>query len=116
MNIKEFLVTILSEAKRPQIQCLSLEGEFWVCSEANSRMVKNSFQRGKGYLGNSLLTGRTGKVNKREMLSLQASYSISEGYFPKVNEEEGFCCFMSLLYPLFDHVREVLPQIELVVL
>jgi hypothetical protein len=26
-NIKEFLVTILSEAKRPQIQCLSLKGE-----------------------------------------------------------------------------------------
>jgi hypothetical protein len=33
-NIKEFLVTILSEA--------------------NSRMVKNSFQRAEWYLGNSL--------------------------------------------------------------
>jgi hypothetical protein len=43
-NIKEFLVTILSEVKRPQIQCLSLKGEFWICSEASSRMVKNSFQ------------------------------------------------------------------------
>jgi hypothetical protein len=27
-NIKEFLVTILSEAKPPQIQCLSPKGEF----------------------------------------------------------------------------------------
>jgi hypothetical protein len=27
-NIKEFLVTILSEVKRPQTQCLSPEGEF----------------------------------------------------------------------------------------
>jgi hypothetical protein len=27
-NIKEFLVTILSEAKRPQRQCLSPQGEF----------------------------------------------------------------------------------------
>ena len=53
-NSKEFLVTILSEAKRPQTQCLSLKGEFWVCSEANSGMVKNSFQRAEGYLGNSL--------------------------------------------------------------
>jgi hypothetical protein len=34
-NIKEFLVTILSEAKPPQTQCLSLKGEFWVCSKAN---------------------------------------------------------------------------------
>jgi len=34
-NSKEFLVTILGEAKRPQTQCLSLKGEFWDCSEAN---------------------------------------------------------------------------------
>ena len=53
--MKEFLVTILGEAKRPQTQCLSLKGEFWVCSEANSGMVKNSFQRAEGYLGNNLL-------------------------------------------------------------
>jgi hypothetical protein len=52
-NIKEFLVTILSEVKRPQTQCLSPKGEFWVCSETNSRMVRNSFQRAKGGLGNS---------------------------------------------------------------
>jgi len=51
-NIKEFLLTILSEAKRPQTQCLSPQGEFWVCSEANSRMVQNSFQGAKGNLGN----------------------------------------------------------------
>jgi hypothetical protein len=25
-------------------KCLSPEGEFWICSEANSRMVHNSFQ------------------------------------------------------------------------
>ena len=43
-NIKEFLLTILSEVKRPQIQCLSLKGEFWICSEANFRMVKNYFR------------------------------------------------------------------------
>ena len=54
-NIKEFLVTILSEAKRPQIQCLSPKGEFWVCSGANFRIVKNSFQRAKGDLGNNSL-------------------------------------------------------------
>jgi hypothetical protein len=51
-NIKEFWLTILSEAKRPQTQCPSPKGEFWVCSEANSRMVQNSFQRAKGNLGN----------------------------------------------------------------
>ena len=51
-NIKEFLLTILSEAKRPQTQCLSPTGEFWVCSEANSIMVKNSFQRAQGNQGN----------------------------------------------------------------
>jgi cytoplasmic iron level regulating protein YaaA (DUF328/UPF0246 family) len=51
-NIKEFWLTILSEAKRPQTQCLRPKGEFWVCSEANSRMVQNSFQRVKGNPGN----------------------------------------------------------------
>ena len=43
-NIKEFWLTILSEAERSQIQCLSPKGEFWVCSEANSRMLQDSFQ------------------------------------------------------------------------
>ncbi len=28
-NIKEFLVTILSEAKWPQIKCLNLKGTVW---------------------------------------------------------------------------------------
>ncbi len=51
-NIKEFWLTILNEAKRPQIQCLSPKGEFWVCSEANFRMVQNYFQRAKGNPGN----------------------------------------------------------------
>ena len=35
-----FRETILSEAKRPQIQCLSLKGEFWICSGASFRMVE----------------------------------------------------------------------------
>ncbi len=51
-NIKEFWLTILSEVKRPQTQCLSPKGEFWVCSAANSRMVQNAFQRAKGNPGN----------------------------------------------------------------
>ena len=51
-NIKEFWLAILSKAKRPQTQCLSPKGEFWACSEANSRMVHNSFQRAKGNPGN----------------------------------------------------------------
>jgi cytoplasmic iron level regulating protein YaaA (DUF328/UPF0246 family) len=51
-NIKEFWLTILSKAKRPQTQCLRPKGEFWVCSEANSRMVQNSFQKVKGNPGN----------------------------------------------------------------
>ena len=50
--MKDFLLTILSEAKRPQTQCLSPNSEFWVCSEVNSRMVQNSFQRPKGNPGN----------------------------------------------------------------
>jgi len=37
--MKEFWVIILSEAKRPQTQCLSAKGEFWVCSEANFGML-----------------------------------------------------------------------------
>jgi hypothetical protein len=41
--------------KRSQTQCLSPKGEFWVCSETNFRMVKNSFQRAKWVLGNSPL-------------------------------------------------------------
>jgi hypothetical protein len=46
---------ILTEVKRPQTQCLSPKGEFWVCSETNCRMVRNSFQRAKGGLGNSMV-------------------------------------------------------------
>jgi hypothetical protein len=42
-ELKIFSLTILSEAKRPQIQCLSPEGEFWVCSEANFRMIDKMF-------------------------------------------------------------------------
>ncbi len=52
-NIKEFWPTILSEAKWLQTQCLSPKCEFWVCSEANSRMVQNYFQRAKGNSSNS---------------------------------------------------------------
>ncbi len=54
-EINEFLLTILSESKRPQIQCLSPEGEFCICSAASSRMVKNSFQGAKWDLGNKPL-------------------------------------------------------------
>jgi len=56
-SIKEFLVTILSEAKRPQIQLFEPKGEFWVCSEANFRMVKNYFRGAEWVLGNSPLSG-----------------------------------------------------------
>ena len=42
-NIKEFTVSILSEAARPQILFLSLKGEFCICSEASLRMVKKYF-------------------------------------------------------------------------
>jgi hypothetical protein len=34
---------------------LSPKGEFWVCSETNFRMVRNSFQRAKWVLGNGPL-------------------------------------------------------------
>jgi hypothetical protein len=54
-TLQDFLITILSEAERPQTSGLSPRGEFWVCSEANCRVVKNSFQRAKGDLGNKSL-------------------------------------------------------------
>jgi hypothetical protein len=53
--MKEFLLTILSEMKRPQTQCLSPKGEFWVCSKPNFRILRNSFQRAKGGLSTSRL-------------------------------------------------------------
>jgi hypothetical protein len=77
-NIKEFLVTILSEAKRLQTQCLSLKGEFWVCREGNSRIVKNSFQRAEGYLGNSPST-----------LDLNLSLNLLRGNEPRSMEAKG---------------------------
>jgi len=39
-RIQIFSLTILGEAKRPQIQCLSLQGEFWICSEASLGIVE----------------------------------------------------------------------------
>jgi hypothetical protein len=39
-RIQIFSLTILGEAKRPQIQCPSLQGEFWICSEARLRIVE----------------------------------------------------------------------------
>jgi hypothetical protein len=36
-------VTILSEAERLQIECLSPKGEFSICSEASFRMVEKRF-------------------------------------------------------------------------
>ncbi len=49
--MKEFLVTILSEAKQQQSQCLGPKCTFCVCSEANSSMVRNAFQKAKGGFG-----------------------------------------------------------------
>jgi hypothetical protein len=46
-NIKEFLVTILREAKPPQIQCLSPEDEFWneLAPNRRSFAVKRTLER-----------------------------------------------------------------------
>jgi len=47
--MKEFLVTILSEAKRPQIQCLSLKGAVWERSSAEQALfaVKQALEWSK---------------------------------------------------------------------
>jgi len=42
-ELKIFSGTILGEVKRPQIHCLSPEGEFLICGEANCRMVEKIF-------------------------------------------------------------------------
>jgi hypothetical protein len=39
-RIQIFSETILDGAKRPQIQCSSPKGEFWICSEASLRIVE----------------------------------------------------------------------------
>jgi hypothetical protein len=39
-RIQIFSVTILGEAKWPQIRCLSLKGEFRICNEASLRIVE----------------------------------------------------------------------------
>jgi len=52
-NIKEFLVTILGEAKEEQFPLFEPVGRVWKLPEASLRMVKKSFQRAKGDLGNS---------------------------------------------------------------
>jgi len=52
-NIKEFLVTILGEAKEEQFPLFEPAGRVWKLPEASLRMVKKSFQRAKGDLGNS---------------------------------------------------------------
>jgi hypothetical protein len=41
--MKIFSGTILSEAERLQIKCLSPQGEFLICSEASFRMVEKIF-------------------------------------------------------------------------
>ena len=66
-NMKEFLVTILSEVKRPQTQYLNPKGEFWVCSKTNVRMAGNSFQRAKGGLGNSPFSNDPKNENHRRV-------------------------------------------------
>jgi hypothetical protein len=52
-NIKEFLVTILGEAKEEQFPLFEPTGRVWKLPEASLRMVKKSFQRAKGDLSNS---------------------------------------------------------------
>jgi hypothetical protein len=54
-NIKEFLVTILGEAKEEQFPLFEPTGRVWKLPEASLRMVKKSFQRAKGDLSNSPL-------------------------------------------------------------
>jgi hypothetical protein len=55
-NIKEFLVTILGEAKEEQFPLFEPTGRVWKLPEASLRMVKKSFQRAKGDLSNSPFT------------------------------------------------------------
>jgi len=49
-RIQIFSLTILGEAKHPQIQCLSLQGEFWICSEASLRIVEKNVLSCEGQL------------------------------------------------------------------
>jgi hypothetical protein len=43
-TLKNFGKPFLVKRNGCKSNCLSPEGEFWICSEANSRMVHNSFQ------------------------------------------------------------------------
>jgi hypothetical protein len=54
-NIKEFLVTILGEAKEEQFPLFRPTGRVWKLPKASLRMVKKSFQRAKGDLSNGPL-------------------------------------------------------------
>jgi len=51
-NLKEFLVTFLGEAKEEQFPLFEPKGRVWELPGASLRMVKKSFQRAKGNLGN----------------------------------------------------------------
>jgi hypothetical protein len=46
--MKEFWLTILRKVKRPQTQCLSSKGDFWVCSEETLEWSKILFGERKG--------------------------------------------------------------------
>jgi hypothetical protein len=59
--------------------------EFWVCSETNFRLVRNSFQRAKWVLGNSPLTNYL--INKRISLSLSEIYCAKEQSCPPTTQE-----------------------------
>jgi hypothetical protein len=54
-NIKEFLGTILGEAKEEQFPLFEPGGRVWKLPGANLRMIKKSFQRAKGDLSNNPL-------------------------------------------------------------
>ena len=51
--MKEFLVTILGEAKEQQFPHDEPAGRVWKLPEESLRMLKKSFQRAKGDLSNS---------------------------------------------------------------
>jgi len=62
--MKIFSITILSEAKRPQIECLSPKGEFSICSEVG--------YWGSGYwMGSGILFRLVPLPQKQECLSTE---------------------------------------------
>jgi hypothetical protein len=81
------------------------KGEFWVCSATNFRMVKNSFQRAKGCMGNSpskyhpplldvLHPGEGDQIQAHEVLK-----SLSPSGARICNEVTQVSAFVSGCYP-----------------